>query len=58
MELEPAADAVKLTITHSIDKENAKFIEAVSGGWPMILSNLKSLLETGELVLVEKPAAA
>jgi len=58
MELEPVADAVKLTITHSIDKENAKFIEAVSGGWPKILSNLKSLLETGELVLVEKPAAA
>jgi len=58
MELEPVADAVKLTITHSIDTENAKFIEAVSGGWPKILSNLKSLLETGELVLVEKPAAA
>ena len=58
IELEPVADAVKLTITHSIDKENAKFIEAVSGGWPKILSNLKSLLETGELVLVEKPAAA
>ena len=52
------ADAAKLTITHSMDKENAKFIEAVSGGWPKILSNLKSLLETGELVLVEKPAAA
>jgi uncharacterized protein YndB with AHSA1/START domain len=58
MELEPVADAVKLTIAHSIDTENAKFIEAVSGGWPKILSNLKSLLETGELVLVEKPAAA
>ena len=58
MELEPVADAVKLTITHSIDKPGSKFIEAVSGGWPKILSNLKSLLETGELVLVEKPAAA
>jgi uncharacterized protein YndB with AHSA1/START domain len=49
MELEPVADAVKLTITHSIDKENAKFIEAVSGGWPKVLSNLKSLLETGDV---------
>lgn len=58
MELEPVADVVKLTVMHSIDKENAKFIEAVSGGWPKILSNLKSLLETGELVLVEKPTAA
>jgi uncharacterized protein YndB with AHSA1/START domain len=53
MELEPVADAVKLTITHSIDKENAKFIEAVSGGWPKILSNLKSLLETGEIALAD-----
>ena len=53
MELEPVAGAVKLTITHTIDKENAKFIEAVSGGWPKILSNLKSLLETGEIALAD-----
>jgi uncharacterized protein YndB with AHSA1/START domain len=51
MELEPMADAVKLTITHAIDRPESKFIGAVSGGWPRILSNLKSLLETGELVL-------
>jgi hypothetical protein len=42
---------VKLTITHSIDRPGSKFIEAVSGGWPRILSNLKSLLETEEIVL-------
>jgi hypothetical protein len=29
--------------------------EAVSGGWPRILSNLKSLLETGNVVLPNKP---
>jgi uncharacterized protein YndB with AHSA1/START domain len=51
MELEPAAGAVKLTITHAIDRAGSKLIEAVSGGWPRILSNLKSLLETGELAL-------
>jgi uncharacterized protein YndB with AHSA1/START domain len=51
MELEPVAEAVKLTITHAIDAPGAKFIQAVSGGWPRILSNLKSLLETGELTL-------
>jgi hypothetical protein len=45
------ADAVRLTVTHVIDRTDSKFIEAVSGGWPRILSNLKSLLETGELVL-------
>lgn len=51
MTIEPAAGAVKLTILHEMEKENAKFIEAVSGGWPRILSNLKSLLETGEVAL-------
>ena len=47
MELEPAGAAVKLSITHTIEREPSKLIEAVSGGWPKILSNLKSLLETG-----------
>lgn len=51
IELEPTADAVKLTITHVMDRAESKLIGAVSGGWPRILSNLKSLLETGETVL-------
>ncbi len=51
MELEPVDGAVKLTITHGIDRANSKLIGAVSGGWPQVLSNLKSLLETGEIVL-------
>ena len=54
MELEPADGAVKLTVTHTIELENSKFIEAVSGGWPKILSNLKSLLETGEVAIESK----
>jgi uncharacterized protein YndB with AHSA1/START domain len=42
--------AVKLTITHEADTEaGAPLIEAVSGGWPKVLSNLKSLLETGDI---------
>jgi len=53
MELEPAEDAVKLTVTHSIDREDSKFIAAVSGGWPKILSNLKSLLETGSVAVTQ-----
>ena len=51
MELEALGDAVKLTITHVMDRDPSKMIEAVSGGWPRILSNLKSLLETGQVVL-------
>jgi uncharacterized protein YndB with AHSA1/START domain len=55
IEIEPAADnAVKLTVTHQLEGDGTKFIEAVSGGWPRILSNVKSLLETGETVLKEK----
>jgi uncharacterized protein YndB with AHSA1/START domain len=49
MELEPHNGAVKFTIRHEIDLPSAKVIEAVSGGWPQIVSNLKSLLETGAL---------
>jgi uncharacterized protein YndB with AHSA1/START domain len=51
LEIEKLDDVAKLTITHSIDVPQSKFIEAVSGGWPRILSNLKSLLETGEIIL-------
>ncbi|HXC54959.1 MAG TPA: SRPBCC family protein [Rhizomicrobium sp.] len=40
-------DVVRLTVTHSIEKDGAKLIEAVSGGWPKILSSLKSFLEGG-----------
>jgi uncharacterized protein YndB with AHSA1/START domain len=46
-ELEQLNDLVKLTVVHEIDRQDSRFIEAVSGGWPMILSSLKSLLETG-----------
>jgi len=53
MELEPSEGAVRLSITHSIEREPSKLIEAVSGGWPKILSNLKSLLETGSIALQE-----
>ena len=47
MEIEQAGEVVKLTIIHEIDKPSSKFIEAVSGGWPKVLSSLKTLLETG-----------
>ncbi len=54
MELEAAGEAVKLTVTHSIEREGSRFIGAVSEGWPKILSNLKSLLETGSVILPRK----
>jgi uncharacterized protein YndB with AHSA1/START domain/DNA-binding transcriptional ArsR family regulator len=51
IELEPMDGAVKLTVTHVMERAGSKLIGAVSGGWPRILSNLKSLLETGEVAL-------
>jgi len=54
IELEPVDGAVKLTIMHTIDRPDSKLIDAVSGGWPRILSNLKSLLETGAPVQTSK----
>lgn len=51
MELEPSGTAVKLSITHTIEREPSNLITAVSGGWPKIISNLKSLLETGSIAL-------
>jgi uncharacterized protein YndB with AHSA1/START domain len=50
-DIEQVDGAVKLTVTHTSDVEDAKLIVAVSGGWPRILSNLKSLLETGATIL-------
>jgi uncharacterized protein YndB with AHSA1/START domain len=51
MEIERSGAAVRLSITHTIEREPSQLITAVSGGWPKIISNLKSLLETGSAVL-------
>lgn len=55
IELEPVDKAVKLTITHETDRPGSRFIAAVSSGWPRIASNLKSLLETGEIAITSHP---
>jgi len=52
-ELETIGPVVRLGITHTIERDPSKFIDAVSGGWPKIMSNLKSLLETGAAVMTE-----
>jgi uncharacterized protein YndB with AHSA1/START domain len=45
-EIEPVADSCRLTVTHDQLREGAN--SELYGGWPMILSGLKTLLETGE----------
>jgi uncharacterized protein YndB with AHSA1/START domain len=57
-ELEPLGEAVKLTVTHSIPVDGSKLIKAVAGGWPQILSNLKTLIETGSALIPQRTAEA
>jgi uncharacterized protein YndB with AHSA1/START domain/DNA-binding transcriptional ArsR family regulator len=45
-EIEPIADSCRLRVTHDQLRENAH--DELYGGWPMILSGLKTFLETGE----------
>jgi uncharacterized protein YndB with AHSA1/START domain len=47
-EIEPVGDSCRLTVTHDELREGAN--EELYGGWPMILSGLKTVLETGELL--------
>jgi len=48
-EIEPAGDAVKLTMTESHDRPlSDDILSGGRSGWPAILSSLKSLLETGK----------
>jgi uncharacterized protein YndB with AHSA1/START domain len=47
-EIEPVGDSCRLIVTHSQLREGAN--EQIYGGWPMILSGLKTLLETGEIL--------
>jgi uncharacterized protein YndB with AHSA1/START domain len=58
MVLEPSGTAVKLSITHTIERDHSKFIEVVSEGWPKVIANIKSLLETGDIALQEQRYAA
>lgn len=45
--VEPHQDIVRLTVTHE-NLPNAEMLHGISHGWPAVLANLKSLLETGE----------
>ncbi len=47
-ELKQDGEMVKLTVIHESEVPDSKIIKSVSNGWPLVLSSLKSLLETGE----------
>ncbi|WP_239138581.1 ArsR/SmtB family transcription factor [Actinoplanes regularis] len=47
--VEPHHDIVRLTVTH-VNLATDQDVEAVSAGWPAVMANLKSLLETGHVL--------
>jgi uncharacterized protein YndB with AHSA1/START domain len=55
-EIEPVGDSCRLLVTHGDLREGAN--DELFGGWPMILSGLKTLLETGEVLAVPGPTPA
>jgi uncharacterized protein YndB with AHSA1/START domain len=48
-DVEPQSDRlVRLTVTHEDLEHDPKMLASISGGWPQVLSNLKTFLETGK----------
>jgi uncharacterized protein YndB with AHSA1/START domain len=47
-EIQPVGDSCRLTVTHDRLRDGAN--DQLYGGWPMILSGLKTLLESGEML--------
>ena len=57
-DLEPRGKVIKLTVTHDNLDEGGKTLRDISGGWPMVIASLKSLLETGHALTLDPPSAA
>ena len=58
-ELAPYEDMVRLTVTHDELEAGSGMAKGVQQGWPLVLSSLKSLLETGQgMDVFAKPKAA
>jgi DNA-binding transcriptional ArsR family regulator/uncharacterized protein YndB with AHSA1/START domain len=47
-EIEPLDELCKLTVVHDGFESGSTMLELISGGWPRVLSDLKTLLESGE----------
>ncbi|HVV62744.1 MAG TPA: SRPBCC family protein [Pseudolabrys sp.] len=60
-DLERQKDQVRLTVTHDDFAEDSKVLPNISKGWPLVISSLKSYLETGRVLYApwyEKETAA
>ena len=59
-EIEPLGEQVKLTVIHDDLEPGGVTASMISGGWPRVLANVKTLLETGDTLpdLQLRPAAS
>lgn len=56
-DIEPYSDGlIRLTVTHDDLARDPQMLQGVSNGWPKVLSNLKTLLETGRALPKSAPA--
>jgi uncharacterized protein YndB with AHSA1/START domain len=61
MDLEQQKDQVKLTVTHDDFAPDSMVFASISNGWPLVLSSLKSYLETNRVLYApwyDKPKEA
>jgi uncharacterized protein YndB with AHSA1/START domain len=56
-DIEPHGTVVKLTVTHDDLDEGGKTFRDISGGWPMVIASLKSVLETGRPLPADLPTS-
>jgi len=50
-DIEPLGDYVRLTVVHDGFEPDSVVLPGISSGWPLLMSSLKSLLETGEVLV-------
>ncbi|MFI6935795.1 ArsR/SmtB family transcription factor [Streptomyces sp. NPDC050287] len=55
-DLEPQGETVKLTVVHDGFEPGSTVLDMIGGGWPHLLSSLKTLLETGDILPAEQHA--
>jgi uncharacterized protein YndB with AHSA1/START domain len=56
-EIEQVGQVVRLTVVHDGFDEGSAVLETISSGWPLLMSSLKTLLETGEVLPEATPAS-
>jgi uncharacterized protein YndB with AHSA1/START domain len=54
-DIEPIGETVRLTVMHDGFEPGSAILDGISKGWPRILSDLKTLLETGDPPVVLRP---